>query len=392
MEKMYLIKIGEIALKTGNRKLFEARLRKNILKRFDENAGYFGNNGRFFLTVPGLSDEEIQVRLSTVFGITGFAPVIRTDKTLEAVEKETAALAAGIIANDPAKKTFKIEPRRSDKGFPYTSYELACRLGDRILKSCPSLSVDCGRPDFTIHCEIREKAIIFGDPLPGPGGLPVGCAGKGTLLLSGGIDSPAAAYLMAKRGLKLDAVYFHTPPFTSDEAQEKVVALGKKLAPYCSGIRLYTVPFTPVQLHIKQKAKDEETTLLTRACMMKIAERIGKQQGSQCLVTGEALSQVASQTVESLTFTGGTADFPVFRPLIGYDKEEIVQIARRIGTFDISIRPYEDCCTVFAPKRPIVRPKLEIMRQAYEQLTISPLLEDAAASAEYIYLAAREQH
>ncbi len=378
-------------MKAGNRKLFENRLKRNILKRFDDNAGYFGNNGRFFLTVSGLTDEEIQVRLSTVFGITGFAPVIRTDKTLEAIEKEAAALTAGIIAGDPAKKTFKVEPRRSDKGFPYTSYELACRLGDCIRKSFPSLSVDCRRPDFTIHCEIREKAVMFGDPLPGPGGLPVGCAGKGTLLLSGGIDSPAAAYLMAKRGLKLDAVYFHTPPFTSDEAQEKVVALGKKLSPYCSGIRLYTVPFTPVQLHIKQMAKDEETTLLMRACMMKIAEIIGSRQGSQCLVTGEALSQVASQTVESLTFTGSATDFPVFRPLIGYDKEEIVQIARNIGTFDISIRPYDDCCTVFAPKRPIVRPKFEKMRQAYEQLEITPLLDEAAARSEYIYLSA-DQH
>ena len=261
-----------------------------------------------------------------------------------------------------------------------------CRLGDHLLKSFPFLTVDCNNPDFTIHCEVREKAVLYVDPHTGPGGLPVGCAGKGTLLLSGGIDSPAAAYLMAKRGLKLDAVYFHTPPFTSDKAEEKVISLARQLAPYCSGLRLFTVPFTPVQLHIKQNCNEEETTLLMRACMMKISEIIGGNNGSKCLVTGEALSQVASQTVESLTFTGSATVFPVFRPLIGYDKEEIILTARMIGTFDISIQPYDDCCTVFSPKRPIVKPAFNKIQHAYEKLEIENLLQEAAENAQCIYL------
>ena len=383
MEKLYLIKIGEIALKSGNRKLFEKKLRRNVLELFDDDADYFGNNGRYFLTVSGHTDREIQNKLAAVFGITGFVPVIRTEKNIDKIGREAVSVTSGILRDDPAKKTFKIESRRSDKGFPLDSYAISCRLGDLILDAFPSLSVDCNKPDFSIHCEIREKALLFSDPSPGPGGLPVGCAGKGTLLLSGGIDSPVAAYLMAKRGMKLDAVYFHTPPFTSEKAKEKVIALAEKLAPRCSGIRLFTVPFTPVQLHIKQICNDEETTLLMRACMMKISEYIGMKQDSQCLVTGEALSQVASQTVESLTFTGSCSNFPVFRPLIGYDKEEIVLIARKIGTFDISIRPYDDCCTVFSPSRPIVKPKFDKIQYAYEQLKIDSLLREAAENAKY---------
>lgn len=382
---MYLIKIGEIALKAGNRKIFERQLKDNVLKFFPKDTDYFGNNGRFYLSSRRSSNEQVESRLSKVFGITGFAPVWRCGKSMEEIGKTVLALMDNALSKSPGIGSFKIESRRSDKGFPLNSYELSCTLGDLVLNSFPELRVDCSTPDLTVHCEIREKAVVFGDAQPGLGGLPVGSAGRGTLLLSGGIDSPVAGYLMAKRGLHLDAVYFHTPPFTSDKALEKVETLASRLAPYCSGIKLFTVPFTETQLHIKKYSKEEETTLLMRACMMKIAEQIGRKKGSKCLVTGEALSQVASQTVESLTFTGSSTDLPVFRPLIGYDKEEIVKIAREIDTFDTSILPYDDCCTLFSPSRPIVRPKLEKMRSAYEKLAIDDVLSDAAENSEMKY-------
>lgn len=383
MEKTFLIKIGEIALKAGNRKAFERQLERNILQKFNSDTRYFGNNGRYFLVTEGYPEKEIKKILSSTFGITGFGPVVRCEKELPVIEREVLNLTGRILEENPGAAAFKIEPRRSDKGFPLSSYELACTLGDAVLSKYPNLSVDCNNPDFTLHCEIRDRTLLFGDTFPGPGGLPVGCAGKGTLLLSGGIDSPIAGYLMAKRGLKLNAVYFHTPPFTSDKTREKVETLVRVLTPYCSGLGLFTVPFTDVQLHIKQNGREKEITLLMRASMMRIAEIIAGKNGSKCLVTGEALSQVASQTVESLTFTGSYPDMPVFRPLIGYDKEEIIDLARKIGTFDISILPYDDCCTVFSPSRPVVRPRFDLLRDAYDKLQIDDLLQEAVENAEY---------
>jgi len=383
MNKMYLIKIGEIGLKGGNRKLFEDQLKENILWRLNDKASFFGNNGRYYLTTEDFSDEKIHEILGSIFGITGFSPAARVNKNIDEIEQQILNLTAQLINNFPSSKTFKIEPRRSDKGFPFSSYEIACRLGDTVIKYYPSLTVDLRQPDFILHCEIREKALIYGNTFPGLGGLPVGCAGTGTLLLSGGIDSPVAGFVMAKRGLKLDAVYSHTPPFTSEEAKRKVEDLAKILSPFCSGIRLHTVPFTDVQLHIKRKAKAGETTLLMRACMMHIADDLARELGSKCIITGEALSQVASQTVESLTYTGSYPSLPVFRPLIGYDKEEIINIAKRIKTFDVSIQPYDDCCTVFSPSKPVVKPNFEKMRRAFDCLQIKHLLTEAAGNTEH---------
>lgn len=329
--------------------------------------------------------EEIEGALSTTFGITGFAPVAVAPKKLPDIEAAALETARKIRSRFSGGR-FKIEARRSDKGFPLSSYEIACRLGDLLRREFPDLVVDVHEPDWVLHVEIREKALLFGPVSKGPGGLPVGTAGRGTLLLSGGIDSPVAGYRMAKRGLKLGAVYFHTYPFTSDEAREKVITLARTLSPYTVGLDLWIVDFTPLQLKIKEHCGEREITLIMRACMMKIAEAITLREGGQCLITGEALSQVASQTVESMRFTGSIPELPVLRPLVGLDKEEIIDQAHRIGTFDISVLPYDDCCTLFSPDRPLIRPDFDAMREVFEGLPFDGMFEEAASTAERIEL------
>ena len=382
----YVIKIGEIALKSGNRKYFERTLKKNITRKlFGIPHTITGRQGRYFLQAEGNAAEQIEEVLSTTFGITGFAPVVQIPKKLPDIEA-AAVEAVQEIRSRFSGNRFKIEPRRSDKSFPLSSYEIACRLGDLLIREYPDLVVDVHAPDWVLHAEIREKAILFGPVSKGPGGLPVGTAGRGTLLLSGGIDSPVAGYRMAKRGLKLDAVYFHTYPFTSDEAREKVITLAKTLSPYTGGLKLWIVDFTPLQLKIKELCGEREVTLIMRACMMKIAEMITLREHGLCLITGEALSQVASQTVESMRFTGSIPDLPVLRPLVGLDKEEIIDQAHRIGTFDISVLPYDDCCTLFSPDRPLIRPDFTTMREVFEGLPFEGMFAEAASTAERIEL------
>ncbi|HUZ17301.1 MAG TPA: tRNA uracil 4-sulfurtransferase ThiI [Spirochaetia bacterium] len=381
---LFLIRVGEITLKGENRSFFESRLRHNIKRRLSGIAcEVSGGDGRFRVVVPRADEAEVRKRLAAVFGITSFSSALRVEKEIDIIMAAAEQLVAAL--EQPALGgSFKVEARRSDKGFPYRSYDIARLLGERLLERFPALRVDVHSPMWTVNVEIRERAYVYVDRADGPGGLPVGTAGRGMLLLSGGIDSPVAGYLMAKRGLKLDAVYFHAYPYTSDEAKEKVRSLAALLAPYLGGMNLFVVPFTDCQMRIKERGEDEEVTLLMRACMMRIAEMLSNRRGAGCLVTGESLSQVASQTVESLRFTDGISQLPVFRPVIGMDKEEIIRIARRIGTFETSILPFEDCCTIFSPRHPLIHPRVDRMTRSLEALEIEELLRGAANAAEPI--------
>jgi len=381
-QTQYIIKIGEISLKGKNQHLFLSRLKKNVLGRLQGiNVSIYGNHGRYFLSADKEHEDIISDVLSKTFGIVAFGKVNRIKKDIGKIT-ERAILLSSEIAEKRGTFSFKIEARRSDKSFPLDSYEIACSVGQAVLDAVPGASVDVNNPDWTLHVEIRDSAVVYGTPNPGPGGLPEGIAGKGLLMLSGGIDSPVSGYMMKKRGLWIDAVYFHAYPYTSDKAKEKVIRLAKLLGRYSGRINLFVVPFTQVQLMLKEKCREEEITLLMRACMIRISEMIAEKIGASCLITGEALSQVASQTLASIRFTNTMTNLPIFRPLIGMDKEEIIDISRKIGAFDISILPYEDCCTLFSPKHPITNPRLEKMEASFHELSIENELREAADSAE----------
>jgi thiamine biosynthesis protein ThiI len=378
---LYLVKVGEILLKLGNRREFENRLRNGIRDRLGDMPHKVEYSpGRFFVGVPSERSGEAEAILARTPGINGFAKTRRADKTVEAVTR--AAIEVARTAFEAGKRSFKIESRRSDKSFPLRSYELSSELGARILDALPGTRVDLHHPEFMVNVEIREKAYVYGDPERGLRGLPVGTQGRGLLLLSGGIDSPIAGYLMAKRGLDLDALYFHAWPYTSKEAHDKVKDLARVIAGYTGGLSLWTIPFTEVQLAIKKRAREDLTTLMMRAAMMEIAHRHALRRGDTCIVTGESLGQVASQTAENLRLTEFPTDLPVLRPLIGMDKEETIELAKKIGSFEISIRPYEDCCVIFSPAHPLLRANLEREREAYKALDLGPLLEEALAGVE----------
>lgn len=385
--KLYLVRLGEISLKGQNRDYFERKLKDNIKYKIRPYQNRFTKQkGRLYIEVDSAAPAPmVREALATSFGVVGFSEAIRCVKDMGAISK-----AAAELTSRPAflsgTKTFKVETVRADKKFPLKSYDISGQLGYEILTSHPELKVDVHHPDRTLYVEVRDHAYLYSSPEPGPGGLPVGSAGRGMLMLSGGIDSPVAAYRMAKRGLRQEAVYFHAYPYTSDEAREKVVTLAKILSPYCGGLALHIVPFTDVQLHIKTHSHEEEHTLLMRACMMKIANEIAKKRDCLAIVTGEALSQVASQTLESLVFTNSMSDLPVFRPLIGMDKVEIVQMSRNIGTYETSILPYDDCCTIFSPKHPLVRPDKDTVTESFRNMGIEMLLERAIGETQLLNL------
>lgn len=385
MEKLYIIKIGEINLKGGNRKLFEKRLTSNIHRQLGNvKTRIWGRAGRFYLSCEDDDPEneiKIEETLKRVFGIVAFSKAEKTEKDFEIVKKRAEELADKLMENK-AYKTFKIKAMRADKSFPLSSYQIDCGLGGVILDRYPELKVDLKHPDFTITAEIREKAYIYGPETKAPGGLPVGAAGRGILLLSGGIDSPVAGYMMAKRGLAIEAVYFHTSPYTSELSLDKVKHLGEILSGFMPEIKLHVVNYTPVQTYISEKCRSNETTLLSRAAMMKISHYIADERRCCSLITGESLSQVASQTAESLRFTGSVTDYPIFRPLIGMDKEEIITTAKKIGTYETSILPYDDCCTLFAPENPLTKPVFEKIKYSYSFLKIDDLAPEAVRSAE----------
>ena len=362
----FLIKYGEIGVKGKNRYLFEEALCQQIkyaLKRCDGEFRLSRTPGRVF--VDALSDfdyDEVIENLQAVFGITGICPVVRLED--EGFEKLAGEVVRYMDTVYPDKHiTFKVAARRSRKNYPKNSMELNEDLGEVLLDHFPELKVDVHTPQVTLTVEIREKIYLYSEIIPGPGGMPVGTAGKAMVLLSGGIDSPVAAYMIAKRGVKVDAVYFHAPPYTSERAKQKVVDLAKKVAKYTGPIYLHVINFTDVQMHIYENCPHEELTIIMRRYMMRIAEHIAKETDCLGLVTGESIGQVASQTMQSLNCTNDVCDLPVYRPLIAFDKEDIVAISKKIDTYETSILPFEDCCTIFVAKHPVTKPNLEVIRR-----------------------------
>ncbi|MBE0069001.1 tRNA uracil 4-sulfurtransferase ThiI [Thermoanaerobacterium thermosaccharolyticum] len=350
-----LIKYGELALKGDNRAFFENKLVKNIKEALK---GYDGikvekTHGRIYVEFDGNVNEVID-KLKKVFGIVGITVAKKVDLDLDAIYN-----AAIELMRSYSGKSFKVETRRPNKSFPYESMEISRMVGGKILQNVEDVHVDVHNPDIVLNIEIREKAYLYSGITDGIGGMPLGTNGRAVVLLSGGIDSPVAAWMMMKRGVEIEAVYFHSPPYTQERAKDKVIDLCKKLSEYGQDIYLHVVNFTDFQLAIYDKCPPKMTTIIMRRMMMRVAENIANKYGAKALITGESLGQVASQTIESLYCTNEVTHMPVFRPLIGMDKSEIVEISKKIGTYDISIRPYEDCCTIFVPKHPIIKPDLE---------------------------------
>lgn len=379
MKDLYLIKIGEIALKKGNRRIFEKQLKDNIKRALKEySTTVIIRSGRFYLTIEDCEENIVHETLSKTYGIVAFFKAHQTTKDFEEIKKTVFNLVKQNLDNNKGR-TFKVETRRTDKSLTMDSYQYSATLGGMILDEFgEKVKVDVKKPDFIINLELREHAYIYGFGGRGPCGLPVGTAGRGMLLLSGGIDSPVAGIMMAKRGVNLDAVYFHTPPYTSEESFQKVIDLSKIISPWCGGIHLHTVPFTEIQLKINKEVPAPYATLIGRACMMRISNIIAKKIKGLCLVTGEAVGQVASQTIQSLHFTGSNSELPVFRPLVGMDKDEIIGISRRIDSYETSIRPFDDCCAMFAPPHPETRPDFEKTTEIFNSLNIDELLHKAA--------------
>ncbi|HCD09866.1 MAG TPA: tRNA 4-thiouridine(8) synthase ThiI [Thermoanaerobacter sp.] len=372
MQDILLIKYGELALKGDNRSFFENKLIKNIkhaLSDFKE-VKVEKTHGRIYVECDGDIEEVIE-RLKKVFGIIGITKAKRTDLKLEDIYQ-----AAIELMKEHTGKTFKVETKRPNKSFPYNSMEVSRRVGAAVLKNVKNLKVDVHNPDVLLNVEIREMAFVYAGVIEGIGGLPLGTNGKATVLLSGGIDSPVAAWMMMKRGVEVEAVYFHSPPYTSERAKDKVVDLCEVLSQYGQKIKLHVVHFTDLQLKIYEKCPPRFTTIIMRRMMMKIAEKIAQKNGSMALITGESLGQVASQTIESLYVTNASVSMPIFRPLIGMDKTEIIDLAQKIGTFEISIRPYEDCCTIFVPKHPATKPKLDKVIEAEEKMEYQKYIDD----------------
>lgn len=393
MFKAFLIKYGEIGIKGKNRHLFEDALIRQIKYALKPVEGEFQvtkEQGRIYIEALGAFDyDEALASLQCVFGIVGICPVVLAED--EGFEKLAEDVAAYMDSRYPDKrKTFKVETRRARKSYPLTSMEINAELGGRLLHTFPELKVDVHNPDIMLHVEIRKKINIYSETLPGPGGMPVGTNGKGMLLLSGGIDSPVAGYMIAKRGVKIDAVYFHAPPYTSERAKQKVVDLAKIVAKYAGPIYLKVVNFTDIQMYIYEKCPHEELTIIMRRYMMRIAEHFAKETNSLGLITGESIGQVASQTMQSLAATDEVCGIPVYRPLIGFDKQEIIAVSEKIGTYETSILPYEDCCTIFVAKHPVTKPNLKIIRRSETHLQekIKEMVKTAIETAETIIVEA----
>jgi tRNA uracil 4-sulfurtransferase len=340
--------------------------------------------GRYYIEAQDEQSEIVENILSRLIGISGWAKTTTCEKTVDSVL--ACCIEEGKKIKERGIKTFKIEARRTDKSFPLNSYDLCCRAGEAVLNAVNGLTVDIHNPQDVIRIEIREKAYIYAGSVKGLGGLPVGSAGRGVLLLSGGIDSPVAGFLMAARGMNIDAVHFHAYPYTSNEAKQKAVRLAEIVSSYCPGIRLFILNFTQIQMRIKENADSQWLTVLLRMAMMETAEKAALKIKSKCLITGESLSQVASQTIENLTCTQSRIKLPVLRPLIGMNKESIIREARRIGTYEISIQPFVDCCTLFSPAHPVLYGDPEQANALYEKLTLEPLIDEALTNCEIIRL------
>lgn len=385
----FLIKYAEIGIKGNNRYLFEEALVQQIkyaLKRCDGEFQVTRTQGRIYVYALSEFDyDETVDNLKTVFGISGICPVVPLED--EGFEKLSQDIVHYMNEVYPGKQiTFKVQARRARKNYPMDSMELNRKLGEVILDAFPEIRVDVHQPDVMLHVEIREKIYIYSEIIPGPGGMPVGSNGKAMLLLSGGIDSPVAGYMIAKRGVKIDAVYFHAPPYTSDRAKQKVIDLAKLVSRYTGPVYLHVINFTDIQLAIYEKCPHDELTIIMRRYMMRIAEKIAKDTGCLGLITGESIGQVASQTIQSLAVTNEVCTLPVFRPLIGFDKMDIVEISERINTYETSILPYEDCCTIFVAKHPVTKPNLKVIKNHERNLEeiIEGLVQTALDTDELI--------
>lgn len=389
MFRMFLIKYAEIGVKGKNRYLFEDALIaqiKRTLRRVEGRFSVTKESGRIYVeAVTEFDYDETVAALKTVFGIVGICPVVLLqDNGYEQLSKDVVDYMDKMYPDK--KSTFKVQVRRARKNYPMDSMELARELGSDILDAYPEFSVDVHHPQILLQVEIRQNIYVYSEIIPGPGGMPLGTNGKAMLLLSGGIDSPVAGYMIAKRGVVIDAVYFHAPPYTSERAKQKVVDLAKLVSRYSGPMRLHIVNFTDIQLYIYDKCPHDELTIIMRRYMMKIAEEIARKEGAVALITGESIGQVASQTVQSLTVTNEVCTMPVFRPVIGFDKQEIVDIALKIDTYETSIQPYEDCCTIFVAKHPVTKPNLQAIRRSEENLAekIDEMLKEAVDTAEVV--------
>jgi len=389
MFRAFLIKYGEIGVKGKNRYVFEdaliARIRE-VLQETESSFQVTKEQGRIYVEMEGdFCYEETVSALQRVFGIVGICPVaIAKNEGFDTLAKDVLAYVKEMYGGQ--KRTFKVHTRRVNKSFPVESMEVNKELGGLILEQFPELSVDVHHPDILLSIEIRKNIYIYSEVIPGPGGMPLGTNGRSLLLLSGGIDSPVAGYMISKRGVYIDAVYFHAPPYTSERAKQKVVDLARQVSLYSGPIRLHVIPFTDIQLYIYDQCPHDELTIIMRRYMMRIAQEIAKKTNCLALITGESIGQVASQTVPSLVATNDVCDLPVFRPLIAFDKEDIVTIAKKIGTYETSILPYEDCCTTFVAKHPVTKPKVDLIQRSEKNLCekIDKLVEDALKGDEII--------
>ncbi len=376
MRDVLLVRYGEVFLKGANRPYFLRMLTENVRKAVKPVGGHVWlSDARIY--VSDFSDlQDCIARVTRVFGVHSVSPAVEMEKDLDAISEVCIRMMKDYSG------TFKVFGRRSDKSFPMNSMEIGQEIGGRVLESNPSLKVDVHKPQLRLNVEIRDNAYVCVEEIPAVGGMPMGTGGKAALLLSGGIDSPVAGFQLMKRGVRCCAIHFQSPPYTGELARDKVMTLAKELSAYCGGMRVYLVPFTKCQLEIHEKCPDGLGTLITRRFMMRIAEKIAKKYGAQALITGESLGQVASQTMEALVCTDAVVGMPVFRPLIGLDKTEIMDIAEKIGTYETSILPYEDCCTVFTPRHPVTKPKLDTMPDAERRLDIDALVDEAVENTE----------
>lgn len=382
MQEIILVKYGEMALKGLNKSTFEDILLKNIRRRLKPLGSfqYTKAQSTIYITPesPDISLDETLERLQKIFGIAALCKALVCEKSFDSIVERCPAYLEEALG---FAKTFKVNAKRADKAFPMKSPEICCELGGILLERFPHLTVDVNNPEVTVTVEIRDtNAYVHAAKLPGAGGLPVGSSGKALLLLSGGIDSPVAGYMLAKRGVYVSAIHYASPPYTSERARLKVEALAEKMVPYCGAVAFFCVPFTELQEAIKTHCPEEYFTIIMRRLMMEVAQRIADREGMQALITGESVGQVASQTMQAIAATDAVCRMPVFRPLIGMDKTEIIEIARRIDTYETSILPYEDCCTVFTPKHPKVRPRLEDVERAQAAFDFSEMIDKAVTN------------
>ena len=385
----FLIKYGEIGIKGKNRYLFEDALVRQVRFALKDVEGQFEvhkSQARIYVDCDGDYDYDDTVEhLKRVFGIVGICPVVRMeDGGFEQLKKDVVAYMDE--AYPDKNLTFKVEARRARKSYPLTSMEINCALGEAILDAFPETQVDVHHPDVMLNVEVRNEIYVYSRIIPGAGGMPVGTNGKAMLLLSGGIDSPVAGYMISKRGVGIEATYFHAPPYTSERAKQKVVDLARIVSRYAGPVKLHVVNFTDIQLYIYDQCPHDELTIIMRRYMMRIAEHFAKKDGCLGLITGESIGQVASQTMQSLAATNDVCTMPVYRPVIGFDKQEIVNISEKIGTYETSIQPFEDCCTIFVAKHPVTKPNVEVIRRSEEYLSekIDELMKTALETVEII--------